>query len=79
VVSEGRVAFARRYGVYGTMVVIDHGEGYFTVYAGLARLDVTAGEPVVLGQTLGAVGTDPLYFEVRRGTRSLDPHEWVGI
>ncbi|MBO6938146.1 MAG: peptidoglycan DD-metalloendopeptidase family protein [Deltaproteobacteria bacterium] len=79
VVSEGRVAFARRYGVYGTMVVIDHGDGYFTVYAGLARLDVTAGEPVVLGQTLGAVGNDPLYFEIRRGTRSLDPHEWVGI
>lgn len=78
-VSEGRVAFARRYGVYGTMVVLDHGEGYFTVYAGLSRLDVTTGEPVVLGQTLGAVGSAPLYFEVRRGTRSLDPHEWVGI
>ena len=79
VVSEGQVAFARPYGVYGNMVVVDHGEGFFTVYAGLARLDVTAGEPVVLGQTLGAVGTAPLYFEVRRGTRSLDPHEWVGI
>ena len=78
-VSEGRVAFARRYGVYGTMVVIDHGDGYFTVYGGLARLDVTAGEPVVLGQTIGAVGSEPLYFEVRQRTRSLDPHEWVGI
>ena len=78
-VSEGTVAFARRYGVYGNMVVIDHGESFFTVYSGLARLDVTPGEPVVLGQTLGAVGGDPLYFEVRRGTRSLDPHEWVGI
>ena len=78
-VSEGQVAFARRYGVYGNMVVIDHGDGFFTVYSGLARLDVTPGEPVVIGQTLGAVGAGPLYFEVRRGTRSLDPHEWVGI
>ena len=78
-VAEGTVAFARRYGVYGPMVVIDHGGEYFTVYAGLDRLEVTVGEPVVDGQTLGALGGSPLYFEVRRGTRSLNPHEWVGI
>ncbi len=78
VVAEGTIAFARRYGVYGTMVVVDHGQSFFTVYAGLGRSDVAVGQSVHPEQTIG-VTEGALYFEVRRGTRSLDPRSWVGL
>lgn len=77
-VAEGTVAFARPYGVYGSMVVLDHGQSHYTVYSGLERIDVSVGQSVRPRQELGASGST-LYFEVRQGTRSLDPHVWVGI
>lgn len=77
-VAEGTIAFARRYGVYGTMVVVDHGQSFFTVYAGLGRTDVAVGQSVHAQQSLGA-SEGPVYFEVRRGTRSLDPRSWIGL
>lgn len=77
-VAEGTIAFARRYGVYGTMVVVDHGQSFFTVYAGLGRTDVAVGQSVHAQQSLGA-SDGPVYFEVRRGTRSLDPRSWIGL
>ena len=77
-VAEGTVAFARPYGVYGSMVVLDHGQSHYTVYSGLERIDVSVGQNVRPRQELGASGST-MYFEVRHGTRSLDPHEWVGI
>jgi LysM repeat protein len=58
-------------GGYGNMIVISHANGIQTVYAHLSRIDVSSGESVSQGQTIGAVGntghsTGPhLHFEVR--------------
>lgn len=66
-------------GGYGTMVVIDHGNGFRTLYAHLSRLDVSVGETVEQGQVIGAVGrtgvaTGPhLHFEVYRGGVPINP------
>jgi septal ring factor EnvC (AmiA/AmiB activator) len=82
-VHPGRVAFADRYPAYGNTVILDHGDGYFTVSANLEVLAVAAGQEVELGARLGTVGTTPhgpaLYFELRRHAQVLEPSEWFGI
>lgn len=58
---------------YGCHIIIDHGNGYQTLYAHLSRLDVTAGQTVSQGQTLGRMGSTGrstgthLHFEIRSG------------
>ena len=78
--AAGRVAVATRAGgAYGTLVVIDHGDGLRTVYAHLSQLNVDPGESVERGELLGLVGstgfsTGPhLHFEVLRNGALRDP------
>lgn len=65
-------------------VVLDHGNGYRTLYWHLARVAVEIGEQVPSGQTLGVIGesgcaTGPhLHFGVQFGGRNVDPYGWCG-
>ena len=81
--ADGRVAFARNYGAYGLMVIIDHGSSFYTVYGGLGSTDVEVGDWVGMSTriaTLQSGGPDAiLFFEVRRGTRPLDARSWLGL
>jgi septal ring factor EnvC (AmiA/AmiB activator) len=81
--ADGRVAFARNYGAYGLMVIIDHGSSFYTVYGGLGSSDVQVGDWVGMSTrvaTLDNGGPDAiLFFEVRRGTRPLDARSWLGL
>ena len=82
-VAAGRVRFAGWFRGYGKIVIVDHGEGYFTVSGQLSQIRVQVGDAVRPGQLLGTVGETGslegpgLYFEVRRGGVSLDPAEWL--
>ena len=82
-VHTGRVAFADEYGSYGKVVIIDHGEQYFTVSGDLAAIDVRVGDSVGAGAHIGKVGRRNgqglLYFELRHGADTLDPSPWLGI
>jgi septal ring factor EnvC (AmiA/AmiB activator) len=82
-VFGGRVAYADNYAEYGRTVILDHGDDYFTVTAGLEKIDVTVGEDIPQNARLGlaqAVGaTAQIYFEIRRKSESLTPGEWLGI
>lgn len=82
-VYPGTVAFADEYADYGKSIIVDHGDGYFTVSANLASIDVKVGEDVGSGGRLATISSDParaaLYFEIRRGTDTLDPAEWFGL
>jgi septal ring factor EnvC (AmiA/AmiB activator) len=79
----GRVAFADRYGPYGRLVIVDHGDHYYTVSGNLASIDVKVGDEVSSGERIGTVGDEGkgsmLYFEIRRGTETLQPGPWLGI
>ncbi len=77
-VASGRVVYAQRYGVYGNLVIVDHGSDHFSLYGGLGHIGVRNGDTLGRG---GAVGTTDgsLFFEVRRGTRSLDTRSWLGL
>lgn len=77
--APGRVAFSDRHPAYGRLVIVDHGSGYFTVYGGLARIDAHTGDRVAAASNLGVVDGEPLFFQVRRGTRSLDASLWLGL
>lgn len=77
--AAGRVAFAERYGSYGQLVILDHGERYYTVYGGVGSVDVQVGDDLSKSARIGAAGGDPLYFEVRRGTKTQDARSWLGL
>ncbi len=77
--AAGRVAFADRYGSYGQIVILDHGDRFYTVYGGLARIDVQAGDDLSKSARVGSASADPVYFEVRRGTRTQDARIWLGL
>lgn len=82
-VAAGRVGFAGWFRGYGRLVILDHGDHYFTVSGHLDSIEVGVGDDVVTGQRIGSVGetgslSGPrLYFEIRRGGRSLDPRQWI--
>ena len=77
--AGGRVAFAESYGSYGKLVIVEHGARYYSVYGGLSRFEVQVGDAVSKSARLGSLGSDPLYFEVRRGTRAQDARVWLGL
>jgi murein DD-endopeptidase MepM/ murein hydrolase activator NlpD len=57
---------------YGTMVILDHGGEFYTVYSNMSALVVKTGEKISAGQVLGSAG-DYLHFEVRKGINAVDP------
>ncbi len=83
-VAPGVVRFAEWFRGYGNLVIIDHGQGYYTIYAHLAEISAAVGASVPKGAVIGTVGdtgslTGPsLYFEVRLHEKPLDPARWLG-
>ena len=78
----GTVVFAEPYLDYGELLIIDHGEGYHALLAGLERLDARVGDDLVSGEPIGIMGSetggaDRLYIELRRGGRPIDPLPWL--
>ncbi|MDI6705017.1 MAG: M23 family metallopeptidase [Bacillota bacterium] len=79
----GTVTFAGRYGDYGNLVIIDHGDGYETYYGHNDELMVSKGDKVFKGQTIALSGktgrvTGPhLHFEVRRFGVPADPMKYL--
>ncbi len=82
-VHGGRVAFADRYASFGKVVIIDHGDGFFTLLGNLATVDARQGDSVAAGARVGTVGDDGkgpmVYFEVRHSGATLDPGPWLGL
>jgi septal ring factor EnvC (AmiA/AmiB activator) len=81
-VEQGTVVFADHFAGYGRMVILDHGERYFSVYAHLSEIFKKSGSMVRRGETLGRVGDSDslagakLYFEMRKDGKSIDPLPW---
>jgi septal ring factor EnvC (AmiA/AmiB activator) len=82
-VAEGEVRYAGWYRGYGKLVILDHGEQYFTVAGHLDEIRVQVGDAVQAGDVIGTAGETGslggalLYFEIRRGSEALDPAEWL--
>ena len=82
-VERGRVVHAGHFSGYGNMVIIDHGERYYTIYGHLSEMLKKNGDEVRRGEILGRVGDSDswsgakLYFEMRKDGRSVDPLSWL--
>ena len=82
-VAPGQVRFADWFRGYGRLVILDHGDQYFTVSGHLAEIFVSLGDVIAGGDTIGSAGETgslsgpSLYFEIRRGDQPLDPTEWL--
>jgi septal ring factor EnvC (AmiA/AmiB activator) len=82
-VAPAQVRYAGRFRGYGKTVILDHGDGYFTVSSHLAETGVAVGATVDAGDEIGRVGDTgslsgpQLYFELRRGSEALDPSDWL--
>ena len=81
-VERGKVVFADRFAGYGKMIIIDHGDRFYTIYAHLSEILKKNGDGVSRGETVGLVGDSDslagakLYFEMRKDGRSIDPLPW---
>lgn len=82
-VAAGRLVFADWLRGFGNLAVIDHGNGYMSVYGNNEALLKQAGEMVEGGETVASVGNSGgnpesgLYFELRHRGRAIDPMIWV--
>ena len=81
--APGRVAFADWLKGYGLLVILDHGDGWMTLYAfnDALLMDVgdwvSAGDPLATVGTSGGQGRPALYFELRRAGAPQDPKPWL--
>jgi septal ring factor EnvC (AmiA/AmiB activator) len=82
-VYDGEVIFAEKFKGYGNMVIVDHGGGYFTLYAHAASILKKVGSTVHKNDVVAHVGdTDSsagsqLYFEIRYQGKPVDPGPWL--
>ena len=82
-IYDGSVIFADYFKGYGNMVIVDHGGGYFSLYAHASRIIKKVGAEVARNETLATVGDvdsakgSMLYFEIRYQGKPVDPAAWV--
>ena len=82
-IAEGTVEFVDWLPGYGKCIIVDHGDGYYSLYAHASSIFPARGAVVRAGDVLGEVGDTgslngtQLYFEIRKGKDSLDPSAWL--
>jgi murein hydrolase activator len=82
-VMPGAVVYADWLKGYGLVIILDHANGYFSLYAHAARILAKVGEQVAEGYPIGetgdtgVTGENTLYFELREGAEPVDPLQWL--
>ena len=82
-VYHGRVEFADWLAGLGLLVIVNHGEGYMTLYGYNETILKNAGDWVAPGDVIATIGDSGgqaqpgLYFEIRNGTRPVNPRQWI--
>ena len=80
-VRSGKVIFAGPFRSYGSVIIVDHGKSFYTIYGKLGRTLKKPGERVDVADTLGTAANDgpagSLYFEMRQSADALDPLAWL--
>lgn len=81
-IASGTVTFAGELEGYGKVVVLNHGDGYVSIYSGLNEIDIAPNYAVNAGSKIGTSGTLPsgetgLYLEVRYNGQVMNPLSWI--
>lgn len=84
VVASGRVVYVGYLKGYGLIVIVNHGQGYYSLYGHAAASYVDVGDAVQTGQPIATAGhsgghrRNGIYFEIRHGQDPVDPARWLG-
>ncbi|MFZ1803387.1 MAG: peptidoglycan DD-metalloendopeptidase family protein [Nitrospira sp.] len=82
-VMTGSVVYADWLKGYGLVIILDHANGFFSLYAHASKILSKSGEQVAEGQPIGEtgdtgmIGENTLYFELREGAEPVDPLHWL--
>lgn len=82
-VYDGDVIYADKFLGYGNVIMVDHGNGYYTLYSHLSSVDVVLNQPVLMGEVIGKGGdtgslSGPmLHFEIRKDGKPLNPANYL--
>ncbi len=82
-VAQGTVAFSEWLRGFGNLLIIDHGEGYMSLYSNNESLYKQVGDAVRMGETIATVGNSGgqespgVYFELRHESRPINPMAWI--
>jgi septal ring factor EnvC (AmiA/AmiB activator) len=89
--ADGKILYAGPFRSYGQLLILDAGDGYHVVLAGMTTLNVASGQSVLAGEPIGAMGearvasvaasldensTPELYVEFRKDGKPVDPAPW---
>ena len=79
---DGQVVYAGPFRGYGQILIIEHGESYHTLLAGIERIDAVEGQWVLAGEPVGTMerqGTElpKLYLELRHAGQPINPLPWL--
>ena len=77
---DGAVLFSGPFRGYGNLIIIEHGEGYLSLLAGMQNMDVDVGQMLLAGEPVGqmpANGEAKLYVEIRKDNQPIDPLAWI--
>jgi septal ring factor EnvC (AmiA/AmiB activator) len=82
-VMPGTVVYADWLKGYGLVIILDHANGFFSLYAHASKILAKVGEQVAEGHPIGETGDtgmtgeNTLYFELREGAEPVDPLQWL--
>ena len=82
-VCSGKVLYSSWFKGYGNMIIIDHGNSYYTLYAHVEEIFKAKGEAVETGEVIATVGDTGsmigpnLHFEIRHHGKPVDPLKWL--
>ena len=82
-VARGRAVYVGWMHRYGLIVLVEHEDGYFTLYGHCQTATVQVGDPVRAGQTIATAGNtggydqSGVYFEIRKGAEAINPQGWL--
>ncbi len=84
-IATGRVVFADWLRGFGNLIIVDHGDGYMSLYGNNQSVLKQAGDLVQSGDTIASVGntggneSNGLYYELRSQSRPFDPMSWSSL
>lgn len=75
---DGTILFAGPFKNYGQLVIIDNGDNYLTLFAGMDRINPVVGQEVLAGEPIGQMRENrpDLYIEIRKNGQPVDPEPW---
>lgn len=77
---DGTVIFAGPFRGYGNLIIIEHGQGYLSLLAGLEEVDCELGQMLLAGEPVGKMpesGDTRLYVELRKDNHPINPLTWI--